>query len=159
MRKLIFLDCDGVITTYKSGWKFDPEKLELLKHILDETDADIVVSSSWRYSTVKETLEKSFKDFPFKDRIVDVTPRLNLPGKKGDWTFFMPERGLEIDAYLNKLTGHDFHHEKYVKYVILDDDPDFLWVQRNNFIRTDSYLGMSEEDVEKAIKILNKDEV
>lgn len=34
MKKIIFLDFDGVITTLKSGWKLDPEKLELLGRIL-----------------------------------------------------------------------------------------------------------------------------
>lgn len=158
MKKLIFLDCDGVISTLKSGWKLDPEKLELLGRLLKETGAKIVVSSSWRHSNVEETLRTTFKNFPFKDAIVGVTPRLRLPSSQGDWHFFMPERGLEIDAYLNSLTG-ELNHEGKINYVILDDDPDFLWVQREHFIKTDSYKGMSEEDVEKAIKILNKDEV
>ena len=34
MRKIIFLDFDGVITTLKSRWKLDKEKLELLKRIV-----------------------------------------------------------------------------------------------------------------------------
>ena len=28
-RKIIFLDFDGVITTYKSKWKLDKEKLDI----------------------------------------------------------------------------------------------------------------------------------
>lgn len=102
MKKLIFLDCDGVISTLKSGWKLDPEKLELLGRLLKETGAKIVVSSSWRHSNVEETLRTTFKNFPFKDAIVGVTPRLRLPSSQGDWHFFMPERGLEVDIMMFK---------------------------------------------------------
>lgn len=41
------------------------------------------------------------------------------------------------------------------KYVILDDDSDMLDTQSNNFIRTDWRAGLTEENVNKAIKILN----
>lgn len=150
MEKLIFLDCDGVISTLKSGFHLDPEKLELLGKLLKATDAKIVVSSSWRYHTLEETLKRTFKDFPFKDRVVGVTPRLNFSGSQGEWHFNVPERGLEIDAYLESLN-------KDVEYVILDDDTDFLWSQKDHFVHTDSYLGMSEVHVEEAIKILNKE--
>lgn len=150
MDKIIFLDCDGVISTLKSGWHLDPEKLDLLGKLLEATDAKIVVSSSWRWHTVALTIEKSFPNFPFKDKIIGVTPRLNFVHSQGNWNFNVPERGLEIDAYLESL-----NHQ--VKYVILDDDTDFLWSQKDNFVHTDSYLGMSEENVIEAINILNKE--
>ena len=41
-------------------------------------------------------------------------------------------------------------------YVILDDDTDMLYWQRNNFIRTNYHRGISASNVKKAIKILNK---
>lgn len=46
--KILFLDFDGVITTYKSGWTFDDKKLKLLDLIIKETQCKIVISSSWR---------------------------------------------------------------------------------------------------------------
>lgn len=39
-------------------------------------------------------------------------------------------------------------------YVILDDDSDMLYEQRNYFVQT-TQEGLTEEDVSKAIKILN----
>ena len=41
-------------------------------------------------------------------------------------------------------------------YVIIDDDDDMLDKQLNHFVQTNAYKrGLSDEDVEKAIKILN----
>ena len=54
MRKIIFLDFDGVITTLKSRWKLDKEKLELLKRIVDETDCLFVISSAWRRGNLEQ---------------------------------------------------------------------------------------------------------
>jgi hypothetical protein len=41
-------------------------------------------------------------------------------------------------------------------YVILDDDNDMLFCQRNHFIHTDGLLGIEDSDVVKAIHILNQ---
>ena len=61
MRKVIFLDIDGVLNTGrwhaqmggniprdKYGYTFDPNAVANLKKILDETGAEIVISSSWK---------------------------------------------------------------------------------------------------------------
>lgn len=58
-------------------------------------------------------------------------------------------RGVEIAEYLTE-------HSDITNYVILDDDSDMLLEQKDHFIQTDSYLGINEDDVEQAIKILNK---
>ena len=62
--KIIFLDFDGVLNTehyqnflYHEGnpWQdkygafFDPDAVAQLKRIIDATNADIVVESSWKY--------------------------------------------------------------------------------------------------------------
>lgn len=64
MRKIIFLDFDGVLNTehYQNllqlqgkpwqdeyGAFFDPNAVKQLKRIIDATGADIVVESSWKY--------------------------------------------------------------------------------------------------------------
>ena len=63
MSKIIFLDFDGVITTLKSKWTIDNEKVELVKQICDATGAKIVISSSWRRYTLEQTLEQIKKKF------------------------------------------------------------------------------------------------
>ena len=57
----LFLDIDGVLNTKwwytqmdrntpreKYGYAFDPNAVANLKRIIDETGADIVISSSWK---------------------------------------------------------------------------------------------------------------
>ena len=52
--KVIFLDIDGVLNdegeNYNKGVIIDGEMVRCLKHIVDETDAKIILSSSWKRS-------------------------------------------------------------------------------------------------------------
>ena len=89
MRKIIFLDFDGVITTLKSRWKLDKEKLELLKRIVDETDCLFVISSAWRRDDLEQTkhfiTNKRTNTFvgnnplPFLDRVIGQTTFMESP--------------------------------------------------------------------------------
>lgn len=48
--KIIFLDVDGVLNSIEDrfSWTIETDKhLEILKYIVDKTNAKIVVSSSW----------------------------------------------------------------------------------------------------------------
>lgn len=145
--KIIFLDFDGVITTAKSGYAIDPEKVDLLLKIIEKTDAKIVVSSSWRRATVEATKEY-LSETAFVDYIVGVTRKFDVyTGER--YGYLSVPRGMEIKFWL------DTTEENIESYVILDDETDMLIDQEPYFILTDMYLGLSEEDVEKAIKILN----
>lgn len=59
IQKIIFLDIDGVLATpeyLKDGlWGLHPEKQKLLGEILSQTDAQIVLSSSWRLPNLYDT--------------------------------------------------------------------------------------------------------
>lgn len=74
--KVIFLDHDGVIClsncwgsrfktndeTIDSAFdRFDRKALKVLNEILDETDAEIVVSSDWRLHATLEQLQELYK--------------------------------------------------------------------------------------------------
>lgn len=154
--KIVFLDFYGVITTLKSDWELDNEKMEMVKHICDETGAKIVISSSWRCSTLEQTIEyitqgqieRGHPLFIMPEYVIDVTARIyGFKYGEREEHHRLP-RGVEIDRWL--LEHPDVSH-----YVILDDDSDMLLKQKKNFIKTHSYRGISKRDVEKAIKILN----
>lgn len=154
--KVIFLDFDGVITTYKSQYRLDEEKMKLIEHICNKTDAYIVITSSWRRWTLEDTI-KDITDtsrwsvpVPFTpiERVVGVTSRMYSFNYDDKNTHYRVPRGVEIDRYLCEHTDID-------KYVIFDDDADMLLEQAPYFIQTDAIEGLSELDAEKAINILN----
>ena len=156
--KVIFLDFDGVITS-KNGYSLDPEKMELVKRICDETGAYIVVSSSWRRFTLEDTI-KSITEvcdslpvpFLIPERIIGVTPRMYAfkyvnPYVNPKEHFIVP-RGYEIERYLEE-------HKDIEKYVIIDDVDDMLLCQKPFFIKINSKSGISKKNVEKAVKLLS----
>ena len=146
--KIIFLDFDGVITNCESGYRLNPEKLLLLKQIIDATGCSLVISSSWRCDDLQTTIDDLLHNadlkkynggivFPYCDRIVGVTKRIHSANAG---------RGKEIAKWIkdNNYTG---------KYVILDDMDEMLEEQKPYFVMTDLWEGLTETDVEKAIKI------
>lgn len=149
--KIIFLDFDGVISTYEKGWRFDVEKIELLKEIVDKTDAKIVVTSSWKRGfTEVDNFIKSFYDKPRNKDLKNVTifdwfakSIYDITDNNGSW------RGDEIQRWIDK------HNEEIESYVILDDDSDFRDNQLFNFVQTDTYEGITSREVKLCIKILN----
>lgn len=154
--KVIFLDFDGVITTEKSKWCLDKEKMLLLKRIVDATGAKIVISSSWREFSLEETVRHitdtdnyfvGGNPFICPESVVGITDRMYSFCYGDDDRHFRLPRGCEIQHYLD---GHD----DIDGYVILDDDSDMLLCQKDNFIQTDGIEGLTEADVELAIKIL-----
>lgn len=153
MVKLIFLDFDGVITTGKSKWNIDPKKCELIKNLCDETGAEIVLSTSWRRSTIEETLEKEkLSDWILKDYCIGVTKRLYFP-IESETKLFVPRRGMEIEKYIL-----DHYADEKINYVIFDDDVfDLLYMQRDHIVQTHWNYGVNKNNIKKAIKILNKE--
>ena len=81
--KVIFLDIDGVLNTGwwytqmdrntpkdKYGYAFDPNSVANLKKIIDETGADIVISSSWKSFGLSE-LEEMWQDRGLPGKLID----------------------------------------------------------------------------------------
>lgn len=153
--KVIFLDFDGVISTYEKGWAIDNEKICLIKKIIDVTNAKIIVSSSWKvgFDDVDSFLDNLYGDskndminaedifFWFVNNIYDITD--SYGGNKGD----------EIQRWLN------VHENDIENYVILDDDDDFLDDQLFHFVQTDGFEGITDREVKLCIKLLNGERI
>lgn len=142
----------------KSHWNLCKEKMELVKEIVDKTGAKIVISSSWRHSTLESTLDyittlgNAFVHnvtFLMPEDVVGVTDRIyyHKCSDKEKHEYHVC-RGVEIEHYL-------YEHPEIKNYVILDDDSDMLLSQRKHFVKTDTLRGISKKNVETAIKILN----
>lgn len=150
--KICFLDLDGVITTPSSKYCLSPPHMDILGKILESTGAYIVISSSWRRYNLEQTINfitsrsnpfVGKNPFPFVDRVIDITKRLR-PIKMSGYI----HRGDEIQEWLDR-------HE-VESYVILDDINNMLESQQSHLVLTDEIDGLTEKDVEKAIRILNE---
>lgn len=110
--KVIFLDIDGVLNSEKFFMEkardiiaLDKSKINLLKKIVDVTNAKIVLSSTWRMLPSNHPDYKALMSF-FEEEglsVYDKTPS----GSNG--------RGSEIQQWLN-------NHPEVTDFVILDDD-------------------------------------
>lgn len=165
MIKLIFLDIDGVIATAESlqdgEWGLVDSKQKILSHLIANTGAKIVLSSSWRLSDVESTkIHLSNKGFICCESIIGVTIRAYQHVNKG--VHLSIPRGVEIkqwlDANIHSSNGRDWRRKELGKdfnYVIIDDDSDMLLEQKDHFIRTDSETGLTEPLAYAASLILN----
>lgn len=155
MDKAIFLDVDGVLNcnTSKSrcGYYFgiDKDKVKRLATIIQTTNALVVLSSDWRhgwdhYNENCEPHGKYLNNHLWKKggvRIDDRTPDIN-------WN----RRGLEIVTWLDK-------HPEIKQWVVLDDTcfSDFYSYPqiKDHWIWTDDDKGLTDTDVQEAIRILS----
>ena len=118
-------------------YSFDHNAVKQLKRIIDATDADIVVESSWKYlglDAMKELWE--VRNLP--GTIIDITP--SLLGKN---------KGVEIASWLSK-------YKQDIRNVIIDNEYVILDSQLPHFILTNPYEGITEELANRAISMLNK---
>lgn len=152
MKRFIFLDIDGTCNSEEflkhgeySRTPIDPNVTKLLNTLCEETGAKIVISSSWGYSD--DTLRRLKEAGLNTEYVIDGTVHLEF-GKE----YFV--RGNSIAKYLSENTdyGDDF------EYVIFDDDTDMLLSQLDNFIHTNSQVGITEEDCKRAKCILMRTE-
>ena len=174
--KVIFLDIDGVMNSTEEmialynqyGPSIDntlpsPTKCNLLKQLVKETGARVVLSSSWRLSlnaiqklidlfetynlvlsgfTCHEVDSKKFKNTLFDD----IKPRYQHT--IGDFGTYIEDRGAEIAAWL-------LDHPTVENFVILDDeDSDIKAWFPNNLVKTDLQIGLTLNDCLKATEIL-----
>lgn len=166
MRKVIFLDIDGVLNTKwwytqmdsnthkdKYGYAFDPKAVANLKRIIEETGADIVISSSWKCFGLSQ-MEDMWNERNLPGKIIDITPNSVsdelLLNADIDSIEMFHIRGEEIKEWLSK------HGKRISNYVIIDDMDNMLPEQQSYFVQTNPEVGITKEDSEKAINILNR---
>lgn len=158
--KVIFLDFDGVLNHQafyverqekkepKLEYPYseiDPKCVSNLNMLIADTGAKVVISSTWRNSGL-EYCKDVLEYHGFKGEIIGVTPNL-----RGEDCL----RGNEILKWTktNRELVGDYYN--FTEYVILDDDSDMLYWQRNNFLLIDRYVGLTLGNVFQAKKILN----
>ena len=115
---IIFLDIDGVLATAESyfiddsvfRYGLDKNCISAFNELIDKTQADVVISSSWRILHTVDQLKELFTRYGVKGKIVGVTPRLkpthlSASANRGDEIL----RWIEENAYVGD-------------YLVIDDE-------------------------------------
>ena len=156
MKKILFLDFDGVMVTdrYQAqlmatnsplrdeyGAKFDPVCVENLRRIIDSTDADIVVTSTWKMTMGLDGIQSMWQTRSIPGKVVGVTPDIDPI-----------HRGNEIQAWIDAYGGD-------CRYVIIDDCPilDFFREEQLPFLfKADERTGLDGNTARKVIEYMQK---
>jgi hypothetical protein len=162
--KVIFLDIDGVLNY--TNWyvseryqnmqmndddelEIDPECAKRIVNICNETDAKIVITSDWRLSWYGTILRLGMGGIP-RNYILDKTPeRIWMKFSSTKDAHIDISRGAEINDWLEA-------NPECTNYVIIDDRTDFKENQNDNFVHVNPMYGITDENMNQAIAILNK---
>lgn len=146
--KVLFLDVDGVLNSEEwfradphktdSDWlglrSVDPTKVEIIKVVLAETGATLVLSSTWR---LVADYVQTLRDFGLP--IDDTTPVLETSN-----------RGEEITAWLR------LHPEADVIAIVDDDDDAGDCELYPRLVQTTWQRGLQPEHATKLIRLLGR---
>ncbi len=140
--KIVFLDFDGVLNSDQSvshlgtRYRFWPPSIKALNHLLRQTGARIVVTSTWReHWTLRENAGALQRDGVLPGCVVGKTP-----ASAG-------ERGLEIDSWLRSVPY------TVASFVILDDKDDMA-MHRDRLVQVDPRTGLGLPQAQRAIELL-----
>lgn len=162
--KVLFLDFNGVLDCYEqyrglpkpddillvrqaAYFKeylptFDPAAVARVAEIVKRTDARIVVSSTLRLFNTLADMREMLNDsgYPGKCPIIGKTPQ-----------GFGGIRGYEIHAWLLQARRRGWNVESF---CILDDDDDMVHLMPR-LVQTSKTHGLQQQDVERAVTLLN----
>lgn len=173
--KFLFLDIDGVLNsiTFSKESKqlklqvknkeefasipyyaldFDPKAVAYLNDIVETCNFKVVLSSTWRYSHTIEYMNELLKFVGCTFELIDYTPDMMFRNQNDGYYGSVP-RGVEIKFWLDKNVDTPY---EFCNYVILDDDSDMLYNQRDNFYNTDNWFGLHEKIAYQIKRRFNK---
>ena len=163
MKKIVFLDIDGVLNSnfwnenhqreISDGTLIDESKVKLLCKLIKDTDAQIILHSGWKYwfdSDLKPLCREAENLRGLLEKegltIAGVTPDHATDEIRKSKKFSLVKAG-EILTWLKQ-------HNDVDSWVVLDDlDLHSVEIGMHQ-IRTDQCTGLTIEDVEKAKKML-----
>ena len=182
---ITFLDIDGTLLNMndyeannyhddKYGVLISETPIRNLQRIIDETETKIIITSTNGVTARQPDFKRmqdmwKFRNYP--GEVIGVLPA-NPFLEIGEGPWF---RGAGIELVLEK--DFNFTHQdnlyngerhkririsddsliKVKNYCIVDDDKDMTYSQRDHFVQTDEYLGITFEDSLKIIEILKRE--
>jgi hypothetical protein len=135
---VIFLDIDGVLAPIRRWDRYgdlEPACVRVLNEIVTAGEADVVISSTWRYGKTVAELQEILDGEGFTGCVLDKTPT-GAPGA---------DRGDEIAAWLAEHAVGG--------YVIIDDHVD-MGALRSHLVQTHPAQGLQPADAPRAIAML-----
>jgi hypothetical protein len=167
--KLIFLDFDGVLNSrrflrsdyfkksiegltdaqlyiLKYEYMLDPEAIKLVNGLVSKSGAEVVASTSHRNRYTIDEMNAMLKGRGATFEIIAKTPR-GMPKKFSQ----MVDRGDEIQEYLDLVKEAG---ETVESFVILDDNNNMVHLTKF-LVLTRDMIGITQQDTEDALKILN----
>lgn len=140
---IIFLDFDGVLVTESSsflrsitGTVSVPDAIEALNYLIAETDASLIITSTWRLEYTAPELSDLLQSWGVQSDILGITP---CGSKRSD----------EIQVWLDEYRGSD----PIGVFVILDDMTDMGHLS-SRLIATDSEIGLTMSHARRACELM-----
>ncbi len=173
--KVIFLDIDGVLNDDLMGYgedktSADVNKVNRLKRIVDETGAEIVLTSSWRYTLYNyliaetDSEEERIKLLRNDEKVIHLIKTLADAGIR--LREFTEEVGSGPLARPAEIRAWLLDKVNVKSFVILDDDDFWEWgwlkshvvltIDKNRMVEHDYARGLLDEHADRAIEILNE---
>ena len=161
MSKAIFLDIDGVLNSDSSKSYcreyigIDKDKVRRLAAIVSETEADIILTSTWKHGWQPKRKYDKFQ-FPlakYLDDHMQKKGKLKIKDKTPEMFDESKMRGRSIKAYLAL-------HPEYTSWVVLDDMVFSDYSKTGiypHLVITDPQTGLTDDDAAAAIKILKQE--
>ncbi len=151
---ILFLDFDGVLNTGTPSYRdefgevFNTQAVEQLRHIVEQSNPKIIVSSSWKMLGFG-TLREMWRERSLPGQIAGVTPS----ERSDEWLLTgMPPspqtKGVEIQQWLDE---HPYTH-----YAILDDEDVCLNDEmRRHWVQTNPAAGITPETVAQVLHLFS----
>lgn len=164
MSKVLFLDIDGVLNSsfwndshqreISDGTLIEDEKIRLLAGLVKRTGAKIILHSGWRtwfdaeIKPLRREAERLLELLKKEGlRLNGVTPDLTTEEIRKTKKFSLV-KAEEILLWIRA-------HEDVTDWVVLDDLGLHNARVEEHQVRPDPAVGLTPEDVEKAVRILN----
>ena len=164
MRKIIFLDIDGVLNSnfweqthtkeLSDGTLVDAEKVALLGTLVRRTGAEIILHSGWRFWYDADCKPLRAESARLSEMLADegmviagATPDLTTEEIRRTKKFSLV-KAQEILAWVTQ-------HPETIGWVVLEDLNLHNEEVARHQVMTDQTVGLTEADVETAIQILN----